>query len=81
MKEIHTKLPSRFQIGEKVELAFYGNGEVKNCEVIKVHFTESKVLYDVQVAELTRLYNVDSCYVIKEREYIPIEEEPILNTK
>lgn len=69
-------LPSRFQIGNLVELTFYGSGEVRNCEIIKVHFTESKVLYDVQVAELTRLYNIDSCYVLPERENKAIEEEP-----
>jgi len=61
-------LPSRFQIGDSVELEFYGNGRIKNCKVIKVHFTESKVLYDVSVnhpAEdnYTRLYNIDSVFI------------------
>ncbi len=48
-KEVDLKLPSRFQIGDKVKLDFYGSGNVENCKVIKVHFTESKVLYDVDV--------------------------------
>lgn len=66
------KLPSRFQNGDKVKLCFSNAGELTNAEVIKVHFSESKVLYDVELAiaiietdELyhTRLYNVDSVFV------------------
>ena len=44
------KLPSAHQIGDKVKLQFGTSGMVENCEVIKVHFTESKVLYDVEVS-------------------------------
>ena len=43
------RLPSRFQNGDQVTLNFYDAGKIINCEVIKVHFTESKVLYDVIV--------------------------------
>ena len=45
----HTPLPSRFQINDPVELHFNDSGAIKNCSVIKVHFTEMKVLYDVEV--------------------------------
>lgn len=63
-------LPSRFQISDQVTINFYDAGKVVNCEIIKVHFTDRKVLYDVEVmmngddAEVTtRLYNIDSCFV------------------
>ncbi len=75
----HTmKLPSAHQIGHKVWLRFGDEATLKDCEVIKVHFSESKVLYDVEVSGMydkayqkkgepqkwaTRLYNVDSCFV------------------
>lgn len=42
-------LPSRFQINDSVKLNFGDSGTVTNCKIIKVHFTESKVLYDVEV--------------------------------
>ncbi len=69
VEEYHTrKLPSRFQNGDKVSLKFEPWLVVTTGEVIKVHFTESKVLYDVEVvlypgveAECyTRIYNIDS---------------------
>lgn len=68
-------LPSKFKHGDKVILNFEKSGKIKNCTVIKVHFSESKVLYDVQVGYkyvdssnpvingFTRIYNIDSCYV------------------
>lgn len=72
--EMH--LPSRFQIGDNVRLNFSFSGGVGNCEVIKVHFTESKVLYDILVKiteydvdiadekeTYIRLYNIDSAFV------------------
>lgn len=65
------KLPSRFQNGDKVEVNFGDAGRIGNCEIIKVHFTESKVLYDVKTSwklegggkAETRFYNVDSAFV------------------
>jgi hypothetical protein len=42
-------LPSQHQIGDPVVVYFGTSGVIKNCKVIKVHFTESKVLYDVEV--------------------------------
>ncbi len=70
------KLPSRFQIGDKVSLNFNDGGTLTGCEIIKVHFTESKVLYDVELTAhyygledklseetfSTRLYNLDSAF-------------------
>lgn len=74
------RLPSRFQIDDKVELNFNDAGQINNCEIIKVHFSESKVLYDVEIAFhvekeefSTRLYNVDSCFVnpaVKKKESV-----------
>lgn len=42
-------LPSRFQNGDPVVVYLGTAGIIQNCVVIKVHFTESKVLYDVEV--------------------------------
>ncbi len=44
------KLPSRFQLGSLVFFDAEVSGQVNNCRIIKVHFTESKVLYDLEVA-------------------------------
>lgn len=47
-KERSTKLPSRFQIGDEVAIrqtSFFA----ALARVIKVHFSESKVLYDLEV--------------------------------
>lgn len=72
---VDSRLPSAHQIGAKVELRF-GETIVKGCRIIKVHFTESKVLYDVDVTVVTeyskgdslsystRLYNIESDFVI-----------------
>lgn len=71
------KLPSRFQINEEVVIDFGEAGMIHNAAIIKVHFTESKVLYDVEViydikdtdeedtfiGKSTRVYNVDSVFV------------------
>jgi len=66
------RLPSHFQIDDPVRLAFGDAGGVINCRVIKVHFSDSKVFYDVDVEMhfageeekfYTRLYNVDSAFV------------------
>ena len=71
------KLSSGHQLGDSVHLAFGSEGTLTHCKVIKVHFTESKVLYDIEVSGSydedngqgcswsTRLYNVDSCFVTK----------------
>jgi uncharacterized Fe-S cluster-containing radical SAM superfamily enzyme len=42
-------LPSRFQLGDKVKLNFFAAGEVTRGEVVKIHFTDRKVLYDVEI--------------------------------
>lgn len=65
------KLPSRFQLGDLVTLNFGSAGKVTGADIIKVHFSESKVLYDVDILMsdaadgrvITRLYNIDSCFV------------------
>lgn len=68
------KLPSRFQIGDTVAIKL-GGFTVDKAEIIKVHFTNSKVFYDLGVEfdspttpegggnGFTRLYNIDSALV------------------
>lgn len=75
----YTSLMSRYAINDKVKLNFFSAGIIDNCRIIKIHFTESKVLYDVEIEMLipippiggtetteysTRLYNIDSSFVI-----------------
>lgn len=71
------KLPSRFTFGDPVIVYFGTAGIVKNCRVIKIYFTESKVFYDVEVKWQStpesgtwtdRLYNIDSANVYPESE-------------
>lgn len=73
LNQKETTLPSKYQINDNVRLDFFDAGFVKNCTVIKVHFTDSKVLYDVDVTigtdvngkpNKTRLYNIDSCFLV-----------------
>lgn len=61
-------LPSRFQLGYQVRLNFFDAGSINKCEILKVHFSPGKVLYDVGVTisgntNYTRIYNVDSVFV------------------
>ncbi len=69
-------LPSRFQIGDKVSIRFRPDLVVNEAEILNVKFTESKVLYDIEVFinfdgtenhpagyTTTRFYNVDSTIV------------------
>lgn len=64
-------LPSRFQHGDPVVVHFRKSGIIQNCKVIKIHFTESKVSYDLEVKwegedgdmYTDRLYNIDSAVV------------------
>lgn len=67
-------LPSAHQLEDKVTVSFGKSGVLLNCEVIKVHFSPSKVMYDVEVEfevegddepRFTRLYNVDSACITK----------------
>lgn len=65
------KLPSRFFFGDPVIVHFRKSGIIQNCTVIKIHFTESKVSYDLEVkwegddgnTYTDRLYNIDSTVV------------------
>lgn len=66
-------LPSRFQVKDRVSIQFQKLGLfIKEAIVTKVHFTESKVLYDLNIqlvndnngiGSSTRIYNVDSLIV------------------
>lgn len=62
-------LPARFNFGDQVIVYFGTAGVIRNCTVIKIHFTESKVSYDVEV-KWKHLESADkvSAGVDKERE-------------
>lgn len=59
-------LQSRFSIGEKVTVTLLPDGNMISFEgcITAIHFTQSKVKYDVEVKfseeESTRIYNIDS---------------------
>ena len=63
-------LNSKYQIDDLVNINFGDTGTIKNCKVIKVHFTHGKIFYDVTVKInetcITRLYNIDSVFVVGE---------------
>lgn len=71
-KADRSKTPSQFQIGERVYLDFQTSGALDGF-VTGIHFTKSKVRYDVSVDLLskgsdeilkTRLYNIDSAFIV-----------------
>lgn len=69
----HTYYPSKYAIGDIISVDFYDSGFIREAKIIKVHFTESKVLYDVEICikkfsagennMYTRLYNLDSILI------------------
>jgi hypothetical protein len=73
-KKQKTQLPSNHQLGQLVSVNLYDAGFIREAKVIKVHFTEAKILYDLEICTgkspvgeehniYTRLYNIDSVYV------------------
>lgn len=62
-----TKLPSKFQINEKVDINYAGTGYIKNGFVVSIRFTESKVFYNIVIQtendDLTLVEDVESQYV------------------
>lgn len=62
-------LPSTFQVHDKVVLQFGESALPLTAYVLAVHFTASKVRYDLDItigaeqSDSTRIYNVDSCFV------------------
>jgi hypothetical protein len=63
-------LPSKYKHTQPVKVSFFGQAIFPHCWIHKVHFSESKVFYDVNVAmgvngktETFRLYNVESDFV------------------
>lgn len=67
---MNTQLPSQFAHEQKVLLNFnpLSGNEVKClATIIAIHFTISKVRYDIEVDLIegysTRLYNIDSCFI------------------
>lgn len=70
-ERLHTLYPSRYEIGEKVKVFLMPEGEETfpgfNAVVTAVHFTISKVKYDLEIKfygeHTSRIYNVDSILV------------------
>lgn len=64
----HTNYPSRFAIGEVVDLDFRNSKYLKGCTVDAISFTEDKVWYDIQVPfgfqEYTIIKGLDSIIVV-----------------
>jgi hypothetical protein len=63
------ELPSQHQVGEAVKLSLAKDKEDFNATVIAVHFYKGKVKYDLEIPiygkQPTRIYNIDSCFVLK----------------
>lgn len=77
------ELPSQHKIGDKVKVCLMPQGEMSFpgilAYVVAVHFTISKVKYDVEVRfdgnYSTRIYNVDSILVLKPDSQEKVEAE------
>lgn len=69
---------SRFAMGEDVAINFGYAGNFGACKVTGVHFTLSKVRYDIEIetsapekpTHKTRLYNIDSDFVMSRTEWL-----------
>jgi hypothetical protein len=48
-KKDSLRLPSQWAFGDRVKLVFNESGVINNAEIVKIHFTASKVFYDVDV--------------------------------
>lgn len=79
------KLPSQFQIGDYVSINVGEDFIVRVAQVLNVHFSESKVKYDLSIHMTvdkkfyqTRIYNVDSSMLNKaDNVYYRTREIPI----
>lgn len=74
----------RFKIGENVAVNFGYAGAFGACKVTGIHFTTNKVKYDVEIrleheseaeakqrtVNTTRLYNIDSDFVVSRQEWL-----------
>lgn len=62
-------LPCKYQIDEEVDIFFGTDVPPMKCKVVKVHFNNPKVSYDLEYkigdGLFTRLYNIDSAFIIK----------------
>lgn len=62
------QLPSRLQPDQVARLQFFQEMEPLTCTIRTVHFTKSKVKYDVDIwlpgKTSTRVYNVDSVFLV-----------------
>lgn len=65
------KLPSRYQPGDQCKVEYFQQAVFPHCWVHKVHFSNSKVFYDLNVmmsvegrSQSFRLYNVESDFVL-----------------
>lgn len=62
------KLPSHFQINDRVDVDFQNTKHLKSCKVVGVRFVEGKVYYDIEVPvgsfeDTTVLRDVDSVLI------------------
>lgn len=65
------QLPSTFQIGEEVDVDFMNSKYLKSVKIVGIHFTESKVKYDIEIpvgfgSDSVILEKLDSCFVTRE---------------
>lgn len=79
MNKKEKKLPSTFKVTDPCHLSFGHGMQADNCTILKVHFSNSGISYDVEAIlspvndpELknsgwhrARFYNVDQRFVIK----------------
>ena len=64
------KLPSRYQAGDLCKVSYFGQAVFPHCWIHKVHFSNAKVFYDLNVmmsiggkSQSFRLYNVESDFI------------------
>lgn len=78
--EAELNLPSHYKIGDHVAVNLGYSGKFGGAKVTGVHFTASKVRYDLEIIvvrrepeeanHVTRIYNVDSALVISREDWL-----------
>lgn len=68
----HTQYPSRYAIGEEVDLDFANSKYIRGVLVYAIKFTPGKVWYDIQIPygfeEATIIKDIDSIIVVDHKE-------------
>lgn len=64
---MNNNLPSRFQIGDKVDINFYDAGKLRDGFIVSIRFSENKTFYNIAIQTvdnlLTQIEDVDSVFV------------------